>query len=131
MEYIKKTAKILIDKYGGDIPNNVKELCDLPGVGPKMAHICMSVAWGEISGIGVDTHVHRISNRLEWMKKPTKTPEDTRKALEDWLPRELWEEVNHLLVGFGQEKCLPRFPKCGECINKSICPFAQKNKASK
>ena len=59
----------------------------LPGVGPKMAHLVMDIAWGNVTGIAVDTHVHRISNRLGWVKKPTKDPEDTRKALEDWLPR--------------------------------------------
>lgn len=125
-DYIKKTSVILLDKYNGDIPKTIDELCNLPGVGPKMAHICMQIAWGEISGIGVDTHVHRISNRLNWVKKPTKTPEDTRRELEDWLPKNLWNDINHLLVGFGQEICLPRFPKCTECLNKNICPFVKK-----
>ena len=130
-EYIKRTARILIDKYNGDIPRTLKELCELPGVGPKMSHICMQIAWGEVSGIGVDTHVHRICNRLEWVKKPTKTPEETRIALEEWLPKDLWNEINHLLVGFGQEICLPRFPRCSECLNKDICPFDKKNKIEK
>lgn len=127
VEYLKRTSTILLDKYDGDIPKTVKELCELPGVGPKMAHICMRIAWGEVSGIGVDTHVHRISNRLKWVKKPTKTPEETRNELEDWLPKPLWSDVNHLLVGFGQETCLPRFPKCSECLNKDICPYASKS----
>lgn len=127
VSYIKKSTEILIDKYGGDIPKSVEELCGLPGVGPKMAHICMQIAWGEVSGIGVDTHVHRICNRLGWVRKLTKAPEETRMELEDWLPKGLWKEVNHLLVGFGQEICLPRFPKCGKCLNKSICPYATKH----
>lgn len=59
----------------------------LPGVGPKMAHLCMDIAWDSVTGIGVDTHVHRISNRLRWTQKPTKDPEGTRKALEEWLPK--------------------------------------------
>jgi len=79
----------------------------------------------------VDTHVHRIANRLGWVKKSTKTPEQTRNELEDWLPKPLWSEVNHLLVGFGQETCLPRFPKCSECFNKDICPFASKGGRTK
>ncbi|XP_015184724.1 PREDICTED: endonuclease III-like protein 1 [Polistes dominula] len=124
-DYLKRTSSILLDKYNGDIPKTIKELCDLPGVGPKMAHICMQIAWGEVSGIGVDTHVHRICNRLNWVKKPTKTPEETRKQVEEWLPKEFWNEINHLLVGFGQEICLPRFPKCKDCLNKDICPFAK------
>lgn len=131
VEYLKKTSLILKEKYNGDIPDTAEKLCELPGVGPKMAHICMQVAWDQISGIGVDTHVHRISNRLGWVKKSTKGPEDTRKELEAWLPRDLWAEVNHLLVGFGQTVCMPQRPKCSECLNKDICPFAKKNGVSK
>ncbi|KAM3917116.1 endonuclease III-like protein 1 [Leptodactylus fuscus] len=117
VKYIKKTTEILQEQYGGDIPDNVAELVKLPGVGPKMAHLIMDIAWNKVSGIGVDTHVHRISNRLKWMKKETKTPEDTRVALEDWLPRDLWSEINWLLVGFGQQVCLPVSPRCADCLN--------------
>lgn len=124
VKYIKKTTAMLKEKYNGDIPNSVEELCKLPGVGPKMAHICMKTAWGEVTGIGVDTHVHRISNRLGWVD--TKTPEETRKALENWLPRELWSEVNHLLVGFGQQICKPVKPQCPTCLNYMLCPFGAK-----
>ncbi|XP_074647659.1 endonuclease III-like protein 1 [Tubulanus polymorphus] len=122
VQYIKRTTQILQDKYNSDIPDTVKTLCELPGVGPKMAHLVMRSAWGQLTGIGVDTHVHRISNRLGWVK--TKQPEQTQKALEDWLPREYWEEVNHLLVGFGQQTCLPVNPKCQQCLNVNICPSA-------
>ncbi|XP_048761051.2 endonuclease III-like protein 1 isoform X1 [Ostrea edulis] len=127
VEFIKKTTKILQDEYNGDIPDSVEKLCKLPGVGPKMAYLVMKCAWNEITGIGVDTHVHRISNRLKWVKKPTKQPEDTRKALQDWLPREYWSDINHLLVGFGQQTCLPVGPRCYECLNKSICPVGKTN----
>lgn len=85
-QYIKRTCQLLKDKYNYDIPDNVDELCKLPGVGPKMAYICMSAAWKNTVGIGVDTHVHRISNRLGWTRTQTKLPEQTRKELEDWLP---------------------------------------------
>lgn len=87
-----------------------------------MAHLCMKSAWDKITGIGVDVHVHRITNRLKWVQKETKTPEDTRVALESWLPYELWEEVNHMLVGFGQTVCTAINPKCDSCRNASICP---------
>ncbi|XP_065371821.1 endonuclease III-like protein 1 [Calliphora vicina] len=123
-KYLQQTAKILVDKYNSDIPNNVKELVSLPGVGPKMAHICMSTAWHKVTGIGVDVHVHRISNRIGWLPKSTKEPEHTRLALEAWLPQHLWSEVNHLLVGFGQTICTPVKPKCSECLNCDICPSA-------
>ncbi|XP_068100442.1 endonuclease III-like protein 1 isoform X2 [Hyperolius riggenbachi] len=127
-KYIKQTTAIIQEKYGGDIPDNVAELVKLPGVGPKMAHLIMDIAWNKVSGIGVDTHVHRISNRLKWVKKETKSPEDTRVALEDWMPRDLWSEINWLLVGFGQQVCLPVAPRCSECLIKDICPGANKKK---
>lgn len=75
--------------------------------------------------LGVDTHVHRISNRLGWVPKATKTPEATRVALESWLPTELWNEVNNLMVGFGQQVCKPVNPLCNTCLNKTLCPFGR------
>jgi endonuclease-3 len=102
-KYIKEAVQILMDKYNGDIPRTAGEMIqDLPGIGPKMAYIIESVAWGTQSGIGVDTHMHRIFNILHWVNK-TNTPEKTRLQLESWLPREYWSEVNLLWVGFGQE----------------------------
>lgn len=100
----------------------------MPGVGPKMAHLCMAIAWNSVSGIGVDLHVHRISNRLGLVESPTKETEQTRLALEKWLPRELWSEINKLLVGFGQTICYSFHPKCNECLNNSICPFVTQKK---
>ncbi|KAL2912053.1 alpha,alpha-trehalase nth1 [Polyrhizophydium stewartii] len=119
--YLKQTAQILKDRFGGDIPRTVDDLMALPGVGPKMAHLTMQAAWGVTEGIGVDTHVHRISHRLGWTKRLA-TPEHTRKELEDWLPRPLWAEINHLLVGFGQTVCVPIGPRCGECAVAALCP---------
>ena len=78
-----------------------------------MAYLAMNVAWGEASGIGVDVHVHRITNRLGWHE--TKTPEETRKSLEAWLPVSEWIPINPLLVGFGQIHCTPLRPKCSTC----------------
>ncbi|XP_053221613.1 endonuclease III-like protein 1 isoform X3 [Podarcis raffonei] len=126
VSYIKQTTAILKEDYAGDIPRTLTELVKLPGVGPKMAHLVMDIAWQDVSGIGVDTHVHRISNRLKWAKKETKLPEETRLALEEWLPRDLWSEINWLLVGFGQQVCLPVNPRCSECLNRDICPASRK-----
>lgn len=126
VKYLKLTSAILQKEFGGDIPDSVEGLVRLPGVGPKMAHLAMDIAWDQVSGIGVDTHVHRISNRLGWLKKTTKNPEETRKALEEWMPRELWSEINWLLVGFGQQVCLPVNPLCSMCLNQHNCPSAHK-----
>lgn len=80
----------------------------------------------------MDTHVHRISNRLKWTgKKGTSTPEKTREALESWMPKEMWQEINIMLVGFGQEICLPIGPKCSTCLNKDICPSAEISRKQK
>lgn len=120
--YIKEAAKKIAAEFNGDIPDSVEALCTIRGVGPKMAHLCMQEAWQVNSGIGVDTHVHRISARLGWVPKSVKTPEQTREALESWMPREYWREINHLLVGFGQTICTPLRPKCADCTNNEICP---------
>lgn len=133
--YLKKVAILCKEQYNGDIPKNLKDLLSLPGVGPKMAHLIMNVGWEDVQGICVDTHVHRISNRLGWVsfsgtKQNTKTPEETRKALEAWLPKEEWVPINPLLVGFGQTICTPLRPRCGECLVSSTCPAAFKETAS-
>lgn len=100
-KYIKQAAQVLLDDYNADIPETADELMKLSGVGPKMAYIVEHVAWGRTSGIGVDTHMHRMFNQLKWVT--SKNPEQTRVQLESWLPREYWESVNLLWVGFGQE----------------------------
>lgn len=129
--YIKAAAIILRDNYSSDIPDTIEGLMSLPGVGPKMAYLCMSCAWGRTEGIGVDVHVHRITNLWGWHGgSGTKGPEETRLALQRWLPRELWHEINWLLVGFGQTVCLPVGRKCGECEVglKGLCKSAERGK---
>ncbi|KAL8917264.1 MAG: hypothetical protein Q9208_008040 [Pyrenodesmia sp. 3 TL-2023] len=123
-KYIKATALILREKFNSDIPDTIEGLISLPGVGPKMAYLCSSAAWGRTEGIGVDVHVHRITNLWGWQK--TTQPEQTRAALEAWLPREKWHEINHLLVGFGQTICLPVGRRCGECTlsTRGLCSGA-------
>jgi len=119
--YIKKATEIISRQYGGDPPENYDEIVAFPGVGPKMAHLYLQEACNKTEGIGVDVHVHRISNRLGWVK--TTTPEATRKELEKWLPRDRWRPINKLLVGFGQTVCLPVGPKCLDCRINHLCPF--------
>ena len=134
--YIKQTAEILRDRYSSDIPDTVEGLLGLPGVGPKMAYLCLSAAWNKVEGIGVDVHVmtaigkdvakavkvHRITNLLGWNK--TATPEATRHMLEQWLPKDKWKSINPLLVGFGQMICRPSGRKCQDCALSTLrlCP---------
>jgi len=122
-EYLKKTAQIIKEKYNGDIPDSIEELCTLPGVGMKMANLALQIAFNKIEGIGVDTHVHRISNRLKWVS--TKVPNETEVKLSELLPREQWSHLNKLLVGFGQQICLPVKPRCNECLigSNNLCPW--------
>ncbi|KAI6106206.1 DNA glycosylase [Pisolithus croceorrhizus] len=132
-QYIKQAAQRLRDDFDSDVPKTVDELCSLPGVGPKMAFLALQVAWKLNLGIGVDVHVHRITNRLGWHQRPTKNPEETRLNLQSWLPKELHGEINHMLVGFGQTVCLPVGPKCDSCTLSSarLCPSAQAKKSTK
>jgi endonuclease-3 len=129
--YIKQVAPILRDQFGGDIPDTIEGLVSLKGVGPKMAYLTMSAAWGRDEGIGVDVHVHRITNLWGWHK--TANPEQTRAELESWLPKDKWHDINHLLVGFGQTICLPVGRKCGDCdlSGMGLCPSAVKSNPAK
>ena len=131
--YIKATAIILRDNFNGDIPDTIEGLISLPGVGPKMAYLCLSAAWGRTEGIGVDVHVHRITNLWSWHRPKTQMPEQTRASLESWLPKDKWHEINHLLVGFGQTICLPVGRRCEKCTlsHKKLCPSAVKSKDRK
>lgn len=99
-----------------------------------MAHLCMSAenGWNRVEGIGVDVHVHRITNLWGWQNPPTKTPEETRLALQSWLPRDKWREINWLLVGFGQTVCLPVGRKCGDCELglRGLCKSAERKKVT-
>jgi endonuclease III len=128
--FLKAAAKTCIQDYKGDIPPTLDQLLTIKGVGPKMAHIAMHAAWGKGQGIGVDTHVHRIANRLRWVPA-TKTPEQTREKLEQWLPKSLWGEINLLLVGFGQTTCLPTNPRCQDCALINLCPAAKRPRNNK
>ena len=117
--HIREISQILIDSYQGEVPNNKEALLALPGVGPKTANLVLGLAFG-IEAICVDTHVHRIANRWGWVQ--TQTPEETEKALESQLPREVWIDVNELMVQFGQTLCGPASPHCQQCPLNEVCP---------
>jgi len=124
-KYLKTLAQTLKKDYNGKMPEKYEEILKLPGVGPKIAILYMQFQLNKNVGIAVDTHVHRISNRLNWVK--TKTPEGTRKELQVMFEKDVWIEINEILVGFGQTVCLPINPKCKECLLNEICPEGIKN----
>ena len=116
---IKEVSQIIVEKFSGKVPMEFKDLTSLPGVGAKTAN-CVLVYAFKIPAIPVDTHVHRISNRLGWVR--TKHPDETEKGLKTIIPREQWIRVNRLFVRFGQQICLPNNPKHEDCPIKDICP---------
>ncbi|HKS17206.1 MAG TPA: endonuclease III [Planctomycetota bacterium] len=118
-KYVIETAKRLEDEHGGKVPDSLEELTRFPGVGRKVANCVLVYAFGK-PAIPVDTHVHRVSNRLGWVK--TKMPDQTEQALEKLLPRRHWLEVNELLVAHGKAVCLPGRPRCDQCPAESGCP---------
>ncbi|WGS65717.1 endonuclease III [Marinitoga aeolica] len=120
---IIKTAKILVDKYNGEIPKTREELIKLPGVGRKTANVILSVAFGE-DAIAVDTHVFRVSNRigLANSKDVRATEEDLMKV----IPKELWGKAHHWLIFHGRNVCKARNPKCEECPIKEYCDYYKK-----
>ena len=121
---IREVARILIEQYRSQVPMELTEMIKLPGVGRKTAN-CVLVYGFQIPAIPVDTHVHRISNRLGWVD--TKMPEQTEVALAKFLPKKYWIDINELLVRFGQEVCRPIGPKCKICPLNDICPTGIKN----
>ncbi len=116
---LREVSRILLERHGGRVPDDLEALLALPGVGRKTANLVLSEAFGQ-DAICVDTHVHRISNRIGLVD--TRTPEATEEALREVLPRELWQRYNPLLVAFGQVICRPVSPFCSTCPVRSLCP---------
>ena len=117
-ETILRISQILIDQYNGKVPDNLEELLQLPGVGRKTANLVITLGFGK-PGICVDTHVHRISNRLGYVR--TKGPEETEMALREKLPVKWWIPYNDILVAFGQILCKPISPWCSRCPVEHLC----------
>lgn len=111
-------SRILVEKYGGRVPETIEELDELPGVGRKIANLTVTEAFGH-PGITVDVHVHRVTNRWGYVK--TKTPDETELALREKLPKRYWIEINGLLVALGQNICRPSTPICSKCPVFEFC----------
>lgn len=115
---LKQICRDLIDEYEGKVPSDLEVLLKLKGVGRKTANLVLTLGFHK-PGICVDTHVHRVSNRLGYVK--TKTPEQTEMALREKLPKEYWIEYNDLLVTWGQNICRPISPFCSRCAVLPYC----------
>jgi endonuclease-3 len=128
-EHVRRTCEILVTRYGGRVPDTMEELLTLPGVGRKTANLVLILAHQSKQNICVDTHVHRISNRLGWVR--TRTPEETEHALYDVAPRKWWPNINLYLVTWGQNVCLPVYPRCPSCAIAQLCPRIGVTRVSK
>ena len=127
-KHLKECSRVLIETFGSKVPQKMEELLSLPGVGRKTANLVLSLAFG-IPAICVDTHVHRICNRLRFLD--TKSPEETEFALRKKLPSSCWNDINTLLVAFGQTVCKPVSPKCQDCPVYAYCLYSMKKPKKK
>jgi len=115
---LKSVSKELIKRFGGKVPDNREDLLSIKGIGPKTANIVLNFAFNQAT-LPIDTHCHRIPNRLGWLK--TKTPEQTEKELEKILPKKYWFEFNGIFVLFGRTICKPISPICSKCPVEKYC----------
>jgi endonuclease III len=118
--HVKDTCEQIMTRFGGRVPSTMEELLTLPGVGRKTANLVLILAHGSASNICVDTHVHRISNRLGWAV--TRTPEETEHALYALSQRKWWPLINLYMVTWGQNVCRPVYPLCPACVLADLCP---------
>lgn len=118
-EHIIGASKMILEKFGGEVPSDFDELIQLPGVGRKTANVVTSVAFKN-PAIAVDTHVFRLANRLKLAEG--KNPLEVELGLQKIIPREKWSDAHHWLIRHGRDICRARNPKCGECPLNKICP---------
>ncbi len=118
--HVKAACRQLIDRFGGRVPDRMEDLLTLPGVGRKTANLVLILSHASRDNICVDTHVHRIANRLGWVT--TRTPDQTEQALYRVVPRRFWPRVNLYLVTWGQNVCRPVYPRCRVCVLAGECP---------
>jgi len=118
--HVKACCEVLQSRFGGRVPSSLNDLVTLPGVGRKTANLVMILAFKSGDHICVDTHVHRISNRMGWVR--TRQPEETEQALYKATDRRWWPLINLYLVTWGQNVCRPVYPRCGDCAIARLCP---------
>jgi endonuclease-3 len=115
---IRELAKRVVTEFGGELPCDFEVMTSFRGVGPKCANLTLGIACGATE-ISVDIHVHRVTNRWGFVRAAT--PEATRRALEERLPKEFWVEINRLLVPFGKHVCTGKLPRCSVCPVLEYC----------
>ena len=120
---IVAASKMIVDEYGGLVPQTMDELTALPGVGRKTANVVLSVAFDQ-DAIAVDTHVFRVANRLGLVR--AKTPHDVERQLMKVVPRDRWSQAHHWLIHHGREICHARNPECPRCPLVDLCPSAKR-----
>ena len=118
--HVRATCRMIVERFDGHVPATMEELLTLPGVGRKTANLVLILAFGSERNICVDTHVHRIANRLGWVR--TRTPDETEQALYRATAARFWPHINLYLVTWGQNVCRPVFPRCQACVLRPLCP---------
>ena len=118
--FVKATCEAIVQRFGGSVPGTLEELLTLPGVGRKTANLVLILGFQSVKNICVDTHVHRISNRMGWVR--TREPNETEQALYRATDQRWWPYLNLYLVTWGQNVCRPLYPRCGTCALASVCP---------
>src|SRR3989344_6874290 len=119
---VKATAKLILEKYGGEVPKTMAELITLAGVARKTGNVVLGNAFNIVEGIAVDTHVFRLSRRLGF--SDSNNPEKVEQDLMRVIPKEYWFPLTYLLIEHGRAICKAPFPKCNECFLNKICPSA-------
>jgi endonuclease-3 len=127
--HLRETCRQILSRFGGRVPATMEELLTLPGVGRKTANLVLILSHASRDNICVDTHVHRLANRLGWVR--TRTPTETEHALYKVVPRRFWPRVNLYLVTWGQNICRPVYPRCGACVVSRLCPRVGVTKVGK
>ncbi len=117
---IRECCAILVEKYNGEVPSDREQLESLPGVGHKTANVVLGNAFGIVTGIPVDTHVIRLSNR--WQLVETENPVKIEQVLMDLNPQETWFELGHQIIMHGRAVCVARSPRCEQCPMADFCP---------
>jgi endonuclease-3 len=127
--HVQQTCQQIMSRFGGRVPSTMEDLLTLPGVGRKTANLVLILAHSSEDNICVDTHVHRIANRLGWVR--TRTPEETEQALYRRTQRRWWPIINLYLVTWGQNVCRPVYPLCPQCVLVDVCPRVGVTKVGK